>query len=100
MGEAKRCREARESRMVKIKFSGAVFTYFFEVHKRAFAINKGLPEGSELVDIQFDPVEKGGEATFRHKDFKPVPDGGDPPYVDVNYTAYEFLEEVKPEVPQ
>lgn len=78
---------------VRVKFSGAVFTHFFEVHKRMFGINKGLPDGSELVEIVYDRVMKEGEAIFRHDSFAEVPDGGDPPYIEVQYTAYEMIPE-------
>jgi hypothetical protein len=78
---------------VKVKFSGAVFVCFFEVHKRIFGISKGLPEGSELVDIAYDKNTNKGEATFSHESFAEVPDGGDPPYVNVEYVAYEIIPE-------
>lgn len=80
-------------REVKVKFSGAVFTHFFEVHKRMFGINKGLPEGSELIEVVYDKVTKEGEAVFRHDSFAEVPEGIEPPYVNVEYTAYEMIPE-------
>ena len=82
-------------RIAKVKFSGAVFTHFFEKHDRIFGIDEGLPEGAKLLDIVYDPATDEGVAVFEHESFEAIEDVKDAPYIDVYYTAYTKTTEGK-----
>ena len=81
-------------RIAKVKFSGSVFAHFFEKHDRIFGIDEGLPEGSKLLDVAFDPQSDEGVAVFEHDSFPEIGDAqGRAPYIDVKYTAYAMTKD-------
>jgi hypothetical protein len=73
----------------RIVFSAPVMAAFFQRQdQRAFQCIAGMPQGTKLIDVNFNPRTETGVLTFEHESFDPVESIEKAPFIEAQYRAY------------
>ena len=77
---------------IKVEFGAeAIMHWFLQKEEMAYSVSAGLPPGSELIDIIYDPELKKGVVIFEHELFENHESLLACPLVSLEYQAYHVM---------
>ncbi len=87
--------ETRDMRHVKVRIEGSRLAHLLTMQEGrtvGYRVVKGLPEGTELLDVVWSPSKNCGVMVFKHESFEDVKSLRDVPYLPNDYIQLESFE--------